>query len=633
MPSNLATGTIRQSTDVITVNNVAELSLMGTSGIPKPLDGQRIRTLGYYTPGDGGANEYFYNAGSAAAIDGGFYVVAGPNGVGVIEAVDKIVAHSLQWGCRGDSTSLLGTNGTDDTARIQAMADSEAKRVVFDGNTTASSGGRLYLITDTVTFAQPRQSIDMRHAGLTYGGPADRTALRIGDATQVSETSDYQNLSVFGATDWTDPQFIGIELINLFNCDISFGFNRGFHTGVRCVGDSQGWAYNSVTHGYLSDCKIGLSLERANVAAGGFNNENSFKRLRYGCSVNLTEETIAFRLTGPGVNGNTFSECSSESSRQDTTVNAITVELDSATDNRFENIRIENQNSSPLDFRFSETRDNRISLLNSNDRDIVGSVEYPTGTTNRGNVIRNADENFSEGQHWESGLLAPKSNEYDGAGNVYVQGMHWHPVGSIFQLRARQAQVADGITIPTGEGLAVFVEANGAGRFSIKADCSDGEGRYAVIPYDATGAKLPSSTILMSSAFVGGAFGGDVWQSSASLTSAATVDILDNSVYRVEVIYASFAGSDPTLQKLSIYSHDNKNQLKVYSRFPQQDNARFATSPPASAVYSYENDGVAGYSQGTVLWNANAAAGGTVGWVNVGAGNPGTWRSFGSITP
>jgi hypothetical protein len=37
----------RPKYDLITVDNVAAFALMGTSGIPKPVDGQLVRTHGY----------------------------------------------------------------------------------------------------------------------------------------------------------------------------------------------------------------------------------------------------------------------------------------------------------------------------------------------------------------------------------------------------------------------------------------------------------------------------------------------------------------------------------------------------------------------------------------------------------
>jgi len=34
---------------------------------------------------------------------------------------------------------------------------------------------------------------------------------------------------------------------------------------------------------------------------------------------------------------------------------------------------------------------------------------------------------------------------------------------------------------------------------------------------------------------------------------------------------------------------------------------------------------------GDVMWNASPTAGGTVGWVCVSSGSPGTWKAFGTI--
>lgn len=48
-----------------------------------------------------------------------------------------------------------------------------------------------------------------------------------------------------------------------------------------------------------------------------------------------------------------------------------------------------------------------------------------------------------------------------------------------------------------------------------------------------------------------------------------------------------------------------------------------ATAAPTSGTWR----------QGDVVWNAAPVAGGFVGWVCVVSGSPGTWRTFGAITP
>lgn len=49
----------------------------------------------------------------------------------------------------------------------------------------------------------------------------------------------------------------------------------------------------------------------------------------------------------------------------------------------------------------------------------------------------------------------------------------------------------------------------------------------------------------------------------------------------------------------------------------------YATEAPSSGTYA----------RGDLIFNAEPSAGGTVGWVCIEAGSPGTWKAFGDIEP
>jgi regulator of RNase E activity RraB len=63
------------------------------------VDGDLVKTLGYYVAGDGGGNSYIYHAAGRPTADGGFYI-DGPGADDYFEAVDKTIANIRQFGAQ-----------------------------------------------------------------------------------------------------------------------------------------------------------------------------------------------------------------------------------------------------------------------------------------------------------------------------------------------------------------------------------------------------------------------------------------------------------------------------------------------------------------------------------------------------
>lgn len=93
---------------VATFNNVADMVASGGLGV-----GRKVRTLGYYTPGDGGGNDYEIVAGGTATADGGSFIDLdnGMQAKGLFLGDIRI----RQFGAKVD--------GTDDWAAVNACKD------------------------------------------------------------------------------------------------------------------------------------------------------------------------------------------------------------------------------------------------------------------------------------------------------------------------------------------------------------------------------------------------------------------------------------------------------------------------------------------------------------------------------
>jgi hypothetical protein len=178
----------------------------------------------------------------------------------------------------------VGDGVADDTAALQAAADAAA---VNDANFSTSYGHAVlsippgtYRTTSTVTIsgsvdASPEARILADHAGVAL-------LVRRGTGNVILNRHMLHLPVVEKATvDWQSPlrpsgedTSVGIRLVNVTSSTLRIPWVRSFHTGVECLGDAQGFAYNEVTFGHLDNNKRNLRL--SNLSTNGWCNENNF---------------------------------------------------------------------------------------------------------------------------------------------------------------------------------------------------------------------------------------------------------------------------------------------------------------------------------------------------------------------
>lgn len=128
----------------------ATLRTLGTLSV---IDSTRVysraRTLGYYTPGDGGGAEYYFDPNDTTSTDNGGSVFVDQAG-GRWKIATSTRYSVLQFGAKGDSNGTAG-NGTDDTtAIVNAIA-----ALPSTGGTVRVPGGHRCRITSTITLPFP----------------------------------------------------------------------------------------------------------------------------------------------------------------------------------------------------------------------------------------------------------------------------------------------------------------------------------------------------------------------------------------------------------------------------------------------------------------------------------------------
>ena len=140
----------------VVVTNVSALRALDKTKISYAV------TKGYYTAGDGGAGEYWYDSSDTTSVDNGGSVIVATDG-GRWKLIFSSVIHVCQFGAKGDWN---GTSGTDDAAAINAAATfaisnglwldfrgskkyKVASRLVFTGLSGLFCDPGSYIIADT----------------------------------------------------------------------------------------------------------------------------------------------------------------------------------------------------------------------------------------------------------------------------------------------------------------------------------------------------------------------------------------------------------------------------------------------------------------------------------------------------
>lgn len=129
-----------------------------------------------------------------------------------------------------------------------------------------------------------------------------------------------------------------------------------------------------------------------------------------------------------------------------------------------------------------------------------------------------------------------------------------------------------------------------------------------------TGAGTPSR-ITFVDALIGGDLPSQDMQYAANLASAGVVAFVGGTTFGRPVY-------DPNRTAINI-GGDIKMRRPFSIEGPAQ-NISFGSGPPT---------GLSQHTQGEVIFNDSAAASGMVGWVCVATGVPGTWKTFGAISP
>lgn len=181
-----------------------------------------------------------------------------------------------QFGAKGDGAA-------DDTAAVRACFEAANALARTGVVATIKHPGATVILTGTYNLASLAAPIDImcnvepnRATFLVpdaYAGVAGRVGNPVsGGYFQAAEVflpdliHDVNKPMVAGSVGW--------RTVNIGDSMMRFGRTVGFERGIQCSGDGQGTAYNTIAIGWVSYCKISLSLKPH--TASGWCNQNTF---------------------------------------------------------------------------------------------------------------------------------------------------------------------------------------------------------------------------------------------------------------------------------------------------------------------------------------------------------------------
>ena len=488
----------------------------------------------------------------------------------------------------------------------------------------ASTG---YKISAGITV--PKYISVIMEAPIIYHGTANETALTIGIANTGNFVVDLKlNVKRNTQSDWLSEDCIGVKIINANTCNINIVQSYGFTIGCQFIGDGQGFAYNNTTLGYIISNKYGVDCNTNNA---GWCNENIYINGRFGVDTgtNTTLNRYGVRITSKESyysNNNVFFKPSFELNASDASGEAVPILLEYAKQNSF--LKIRNGSNDTTTTRISnDSTENEITtgygLLSIDDQSAYPVTKYGS--------IRDQIFNETGNCIFLSGPLHKRSCYYDGSTSVNIPGVHIGNGGSASIVSSgSNMTISDNyLEVGISRGVGTFVNTTIKKRFIIRTDVEDNYGgRIIVRCYDENGVVLDD--LGAGHPYVKGKINrAPVYTSGWGKAYSTGVDAEDDYYFTV--------GDD--VKYIAVYCAKGTNVLRIRSfSIHSVDGDSPATWTGYEEMIPSVNLGstfptVGTWTQGRIILDPTATAGGTLGWLCV-AGNTagGTWKAWGNIS-
>lgn len=341
-----------------------------------------------------------------------------------------------------------------------------------------------FVIKDTIKIGVNIKNFTM-DGFIVYDGPHDRPALQVGDENIRTNRNEY-SLKVISRTqsNWSSEKFIGIKLINLYECLINKLVASNFTIGLQCYGvNKNGFVYNEIHLTRIVNNLIGVDLVSEK---NGWVNENLFVGGRFAVESHITimpEERTGIRIRsiddGDINNNNYFLKPSFELFGE-----ATPIVVEHGRYNQFESIRNESNGFYVAKF-LNESSDNVVNVGYGQAR-ILDLSKYPNNQATP--MIFSYASRFT--QVFNSGNLRKKAivdGDQVGFENVDVYNANGIPIGRTLSIDLLEY----GIHFQSNKvGVGVRVRTNLVKDFIVKRDVLNWTGRVNIAAYDKDGNRL-----------------------------------------------------------------------------------------------------------------------------------------------
>ncbi len=422
---------------------------------------------------------------------------------------------------------------------------------------------------------------------------------------------------------------VGVELINFNGANIDVVEVRGFSENFRCVGDSRGFAHNTVYLGELWQAKTYL---RGTTRNSGWFNDNTFIKggFRSLSSVNpnvarkcVVIDSIDGSYTNN--NNNTFISPSFEATSSNGATENLPIHVIHGEQNRFLNVRDERYNGStgPTIKTSNASRYNNLDIgYSASNRTSYEECVLDEGTdpTTNFSVTRAlATKQSPRYTVFNSGDLSKRTCEYD-ATQLWAENELFFAYSYATGIRkfGIATRTTDYISLPTTTSIGVRIDTSKCRRFEVKTILlsSGRNSRIHIRCYDSSGAVLTGSspmyvrseTIQQAGYF--SAYGGE-YRSSSDTTEDWFIN-LHSSVSYMDVM-VSGGSSNAHLRSFTV--------LALYQ------GASVINTKSEKGLYSTMSPTSSGYDDGTIIYSKTT---GTLGWKHLGAGS---WEEYSFVKP
>lgn len=512
-----------------------------------------------------------------------------------------------------------------DWAAIQTACDAAGASMA---RLTAHVPPGTYKINQTVTVGPWTNFVC--DGTLVYNGPQNRAAVVIGSADYASTRTEHKvAVQSEDQSDWSDGDYIGVQLINHSNSQFNITAAIGFTVGLQCLGQGKGFAYNEVHLGILQSNQVGLDC--ANVTYEGDNgwcNENLFHAGRF---------TVSSGLSGAGDRWGVRIRSLDVSPQYNNNLVFVKPSFELASTTGGYPLRLEHATRIRVISARSEGNHNTISAQ------VLNESQYPDIDWGWGSAMvddqstyRNTRETHRILQNefhaarliFHSGAVHKTWCYYDGQTTIHVPRCHWGASSNanVYSNAQPSAIAASYVELGTTRALGVRVVCHSARRFCVKLDVEASyPGRIVVRCYDAAGSVLSGTSpwyIYFSShrTFAAYASYGGSYRTGADSQNDCYF-MLDPAVYEFDVFVVGGTAAC-RVRSFSVLALDGFQDASAYVGYEEVvPGANIGSAAPTAWTWAH----------GKMVWNAAPVSGGTQGWVCTAAGTPGTWKACGVI--